>query len=350
MRHRFALLLSTLLLCLVPQALAAVPFWGDRQSSPVDTPPAMLKPGQWVWAGSNIGNAGPMAVIVSLTEQRAYVYRNGILMAWTTISSGKAGYETPTGVFTILQKDKDHRSNLYNNAAMPYQQRLTWGGVALHAGGLPGYPESHGCVHLPSAFAEKLFAASNLGMTVVVSEEGKTPPALVHPGALSPIDPTTGKDLDIPLLEDGRAWRWEPERAPDGPVSIVLSRSDRILFVYRNGIEIGRTRIALNSPTPRTGTHAYIVAAGDDPPATGAVDAGQHMPSWIAIGVPGREDEAGAPLPAEEANQVVIPDGFKALVLPLVQPGTVLVATDASVLPQTTGAHLQVIDSDPPEQ
>lgn len=350
MRHPFALLLSTLLLCLVSQAHAAVPFWGAKQSSPVDTPAAALKPGEWVWGGSSTRNAGPMAVIVSLTEQRAYVYRNGILMAWTTISSGKAGYETPTGVFTILQKDKDHRSNLYNNAPMPYQQRLTWGGVALHAGGLPGYPESHGCVHLPSGFAERLFEASNMGMTVVVSEEGKTPLALVHPGALSPIDPATGKDVDIPLLEDGRAWRWEPERAPDGPVSIVLSRSDRILFVYRNGTEIGRTRISLNSPTPRTGIRAYIVAAGYVPPPAGPVDAQTPMPSWIAIGVPGREDEAGAPLPAEDANQVVVPDDFKAQVLPLVQPGTVLVATDASVLPQTTGGHLQVIDSDPPEQ
>jgi hypothetical protein len=98
------------------------------------------------------------------------VYRNGIRVGVATISSGRKGYETPTGVFTILQKDKDHHSNVYDNAPMPYQQRLTWSGVALHAGGVPGYPESHGCVHLPTAFAEKLFAASNMGMTVVVSK------------------------------------------------------------------------------------------------------------------------------------------------------------------------------------
>jgi hypothetical protein len=348
MRRFVSFLLSTLLLHAAAPAWAAVPFWGAKQSSAIDTRPAALKAGEWVWGGDD-KNAGPMAVVVSLTEQRAYVYRNGILMAWTTVSSGKTGHETPTGVFTILQKDKDHRSSLYNSAPMPYQQRLTWDGIALHAGGLPGYPESHGCVHLPSAFAAKLFDASNMGMTVVVAEEGKAPVSLVHPGALSPIDPTTGKDVDIPLLEDGRAWRWEPGRAPEGPLSIVLSRSDRILFVYRNGTEVGRTRITLNTPTPRTGTHAYIVAAGYVPPVAGNVDVAASMPSWIAIGVPGREDEAGASLPAEEVNQVVIPDAFKALVLPLVQPGTVLVATDASVVPQTTGAHVQVIDSDPPE-
>src|SRR6185503_12097277 len=100
--------------------------------------------------------------------QRAYVYRNGVLIAVSSVSTGKPGHETPTGVFTILQKDKDHHSNLYNNAPMPYQQRLTMGGVALHAGGLPGYPESHGCIHLPTQFAKELFAITNLGVTVVV--------------------------------------------------------------------------------------------------------------------------------------------------------------------------------------
>jgi hypothetical protein len=346
MHRRMQLLGLLMLLPIVGQA--AVPFWGDKQSSSVDTRASELKPGQWVWGGDD-KRAGPMAVVVSLTEQRAYVYRNGILVAWTTVSTGKKGHETPTGVFTILQKDKDHRSSLYNSAPMPYQQRLTWDGIALHAGGLPGYPESHGCVHLPSAFAAELFDASTMGMTVVVAEEGSAPVSLVHPGALSPIDPGTGKEVDIPLLEDGRAWRWQPQDAADGPLSIVLSRSDRILFVYRGGVEIGRTRITLNAPMPRTGTHAYIVAAGYAPPNAARVDAPLSMPTWIAIGVPGREDEAGAPLPASEANQVVIPDDFKAQVLPLVRPGTVLVATDAHVLPQTTGVHLQVIDSDPPE-
>ena len=97
-------------------------------------------------------------------------------------------------MFTILQKDKDHRSSKYNAAPMPYMQRLTWDGVALHAGGLPGYPESHGCVHLPSEFARLLFDSSNMGMTVVVSQEGKSPEDIVHPGALSPIDPHTGAE------------------------------------------------------------------------------------------------------------------------------------------------------------
>ena len=345
-RLRACLLSSLLALSAVPLA-AAVPFWGARQSSPVDTTPSALKPGEWIWGGDS-KTMGPMAVIVSLTEQRAYVYRNGILVAATTISSGKKGYETPTGVFTILQKDKDHRSSKYNNAPMPYQQRLTWDGVALHAGGLPGYPESHGCVHLPSAFAQKLFDASSMGMVVVVSEQGRSPEALVHPGALSPIDPHTGQDVAIPLLEDGQPWRWQPQDSPSGPVSIVLSRDDRILFVYRNGLEIGRSRIAIDG-TPQTGTRAYIVAAGYLPPAPGSDPARAPMPSWISVGMPGTEEQAGQAVPDSVAEQIHVPDAFKALVLPLLAPGTVLVATDERILPSTTGVPVQVIDSDPPE-
>ncbi len=341
--------LAGMLLASVMWPALAVPQWGAKQSSPVDTPSADLKPGEWIWAGDS-KSAGPMAVVVSLTEQRAYVYRNGILMAVTTISSGKSGHETPTGVFTILQKDKDHRSNIYNNAPMPYQQRLTWGGIALHAGGLPGYPESHGCVHLPSEFARLLFDASNMGMTVVVAEEGSGSAELVHPGRLSPIDPHTGDDVQIPLLEDGQLWRWEPERAPEGPVSIVLSRSDQIVFVYRDGVEIGRSRLAFREPPTRNGSRAFIVAAGYRPPAPGSDIRNMVMPNWISIGVPGHEEEAGTPVSEDEASRFVVPPGFLAHVLPLLQPGTVLVTTDASIQPSTTGGQVELMDSSPPEQ
>ena len=107
-----------------------------------------LKPGQWVWA-PNVAQAGPVLIYVDLSRQLASVYRNGVRIGVSTVSTGKPGHETPTGVFTILQKDATHRSSIYNNAPMPFQERLTWDGIALHAGGLPGFPESHGCVHMP---------------------------------------------------------------------------------------------------------------------------------------------------------------------------------------------------------
>lgn len=324
-------------------AIAPPPVWGARQSSPVDTPPGKLKPGQWIWAGRDTGR-GPIAVIASLTEQRAYVYRNGVLIAVTTISSGRPGYETPTGIFTILQKDRDHRSNLYKSAPMPYQQRLTWDGVALHAGGLPGYPESHGCVHMPTEFARRLFAASSLGMTVVVSKASHQPDSLVHPGVISPIDFHTGEPRRVPLLEDGQAYRWQPQASTSGPVSIVLGVADGMVIVFRNGIEIGRSRVIVRDPLQ--GTHAYIVADGYMQGEVRGLP-GRRMPNWLSIGIPGRGGEAGQLVKASLADRVVLPPGFLEHVLALLTPGTVLVATDRSVDTHGSGAVRQVIDAVP---
>ena len=176
--------LKTLLACALALAFstsqASVPFWGDKQSQPVGTPPTGLAEGQWVWEPA-AAPSGPIVVVVALDEQRTFVYRNGVLIGYASSSTGKPGYETPTGVFVTLQKDATHRSSTYNNAPMPFQQRLTWGGVALHAGGLPGFPSSHGCVHLPSAFAQVLFDVSPMGMTVVVADEKTAPLSVARP-------------------------------------------------------------------------------------------------------------------------------------------------------------------------
>jgi hypothetical protein len=338
--------LAILFLLFLATTASAVPFWGARESSPADVAPTDLKPGEWIWGGDSKA-MGPMAVIVSLTEQRAYVYRNGILIAVSTVSTGKKGHETPTGVFTILQKDKDHHSKKYDNAPMPYQERLTWDGIALHAGGLPGYPESHGCVHLPTKFAELLFGATNMGMTVVIAEEGSSPIAVVHPRPILPIDPRTGAETNVPPLDDGVAYRWNPDAAPEGPISMVLSRSDERIVVYRNGVEIGRARVVFRDPAVKVGTHAYIVADGfmdgDNP-----VLPGTRMPKWITIGIPGHGDEANHPVDVETVSNIVVPREFAADVMPLLKPGVVLLATDARVSEETTGGKAKVFDSDPP--
>ena len=111
-----------------------------------------LKPGQFEWRPDR-APAGPVAIIVSIPKQQVFVYRNGIQIGVSSCSTGMKGHETPTGVFTILQKAKEHYSSTYDNAPMPNMERLTWDGIALHAGKLPGYPASHGCVRLPPAFA-----------------------------------------------------------------------------------------------------------------------------------------------------------------------------------------------------
>jgi lipoprotein-anchoring transpeptidase ErfK/SrfK len=109
--------------------------------------------------------------MVDLARQVVCVYRGEALIGISTISSRASGYETPTGSYTILQKNLTHKSNLYDDAPMPFMQRLTWDGVALHAGTIPGHPASHGCVRLPKAFAKLLFGATRVGTTVTITGE-----------------------------------------------------------------------------------------------------------------------------------------------------------------------------------
>lgn len=139
---------------------------------------AALKPGQYVWFDEasatpvSYGRSdGAISLVVSIPQQLIYVYRGGTLIGVSTVSTGKRGKETPTGDFTILQKNKHHRSNIYSNAPMPFMQRLTWDGIALHAGALPGYPASHGCIRLPMAFARQLFVMTAMGGQVSVTDE-----------------------------------------------------------------------------------------------------------------------------------------------------------------------------------
>jgi lipoprotein-anchoring transpeptidase ErfK/SrfK len=146
-----------------------------------------LRPGQYRWYETATPAAGPVTILVSLPVQRAYVFRGGAMIAVSTVSSGQPGYDTPTGAFTILEKDVDHHSSLYDDAPMPFMQRLTWDGVALHAGQVLAEPASHGCVRLPRAFARRLYGITGIGTRVVVTDETPSSPgdalALLSGGA-----------------------------------------------------------------------------------------------------------------------------------------------------------------------
>lgn len=155
-----------------------------KKKGPADS----LKPGQYVWE-QQVSYEGPMKIVVVLDIQRLYVFQNDKLIGFTTISSGKKGKETPTGVFNILQKNIDHKSNLYSNAPMPFMQRLTWDGIAMHAGHLPGYPASHGCIRMPRVFAKALYEATQMGQEIVVLKDTATPVKRPEPKPLPATDP-----------------------------------------------------------------------------------------------------------------------------------------------------------------
>ena len=127
--------------------------------------------------------------IVSIKDQNVTVYDADGGSMRARVSSGRTGYETPVGVYSVLQKKEEHYSNLYDDASMPYMQRITWSGVALHGGALPGYPASHGCVRLPESFARRIFPLTKIGMRVVVSYDDVAPVEISHPLLLKPTPP-----------------------------------------------------------------------------------------------------------------------------------------------------------------
>ena len=187
LRYTFGLLLG--LAVAAPCAWAA-PKQAAKPKKPVTMEAAVARPGSYVWQPERSAEGG-VVVIVSLPEQRAHIYRGGKRIGLSTVSTGSEGRETPPGHFEILQKKVMHRSNLYDDAPMPFMQRLTWDGIALHAGHVPGYPASHGCIRLPRKLAESLYAVTELGTRVIVADENEYP-EVVHPGNDAPVDAATG--------------------------------------------------------------------------------------------------------------------------------------------------------------
>jgi hypothetical protein len=273
---------ACLVLLLTLPALAATGQTPPKHTSTLGTAktimPGELKPGEYAWH-PEFSPQGPVVLIVSLPEQLAYVYRNGVIIGASTVSTGKKGHETPTGVFTILQKHQDHYSNLYNNAPMPYMQRLTWSGVALHAGKLPGYPASHGCVRMPYEFAQLLYGETKTGLTVIVSDEKTFPSTVAHPGLVAPVDAKGTLAGELPRTGD---IAWRPEAAPEGPVTILITNEDRRIRIFRAGVEIGHAPFTLVDPNRKVTLHVLtrLERSADDPVSA---TTGRPMPRWLMV-------------------------------------------------------------------
>lgn len=284
---------------------------------------AKLKAGQYVWA-PEAAPRGPLLLVINLKSQRAVLFRNGVPIGASTISTGRPGYSTPTGIFTILQKHVEHYSSKYNNAPMPYMQRLTWGGIALHAGQLPGYPASHGCIRLPLGFAKLLYGVTKLGMTVVIAKVDSTP--LIAPAPKLLVAGRTTPSGEMPI-------EWSPERSLEGPVSIVVSAADRRAVVLRNGIVIGSAPVTVEGAV--TGTWAYTLRSIDKE--------GQH---WLRI--PLGSQEAADRVPPQEWERFSAPESFRRSVAQVVEPGTTIVVTADTLSAGATGSQATVLEDRPP--
>jgi lipoprotein-anchoring transpeptidase ErfK/SrfK len=188
-------------------------------------------------AAAEAGAEDPLHIVVSLQAQSMTVYRGLEVVAQSPISSGKTGHSTPTGVYSILEKRRKHFSNIYDNAPMPYMQRLTWSGIALHQGKLPGYPASHGCVRMPMEFAQSLFGMTGRGAHVVITDAPVEPVSVRHTALPQPYEAGTAvASLDLPMVASDSGLRGsivtgsiEPAKVPanqalsDKPLRMIIT-------------------------------------------------------------------------------------------------------------------------------
>jgi len=261
---------------------------------------------------------GPVVVAISIEKQNLKVYDGNGLFAETPVSTGMRGHATPMGVFSVIQKNKWHRSNIYSGAPMPYMQRITWSGVALHAGALPGYPASHGCIRLPAPFAARLWNWTRLGARVIVTPGEVSPADFSHTrliarkptlpkeeprkeAAAAPLMPPESLELRLTSLtvhDDGARVRTAdasgatsspvaadaaPDAAKDAPpplegsadfigpvkprsghVAAFVSRKDGKLYVRQNFEPLFEAPVTIAAPERPLGTHVFTARADAD--------------------------------------------------------------------------------------
>src|ERR1700712_1659616 len=142
---------------------------------------------------ADAADARILQIVVSTNRQQLSVYDGDTVIATTKVSTGKSGHSTPTGIFSVLEKEVYHRSNIYSNSPMPFMQRLTWSGIALHeSNSVPNYPASHGCVRMPKAFAKKLYEMTQPGVHVVIADAAVVPQPIQHATLFHPLAPAVG--------------------------------------------------------------------------------------------------------------------------------------------------------------
>lgn len=245
---------------------------------------------------------GPLQIIISIADQKISVYSGDVLVARSAVSTGVPDHPTPMGVFTVIQKQRWHRSNLYSAAPMPYMQRITWSGVALHAGVLPGYPASHGCIRLTEDFAIHLWQISKLGNRVIIAREDVRPIEISHPQLFGqkrkPDAPVSlgvpGEALGIaqtsrvpaaddfikpvkvagmvadatepsapamaeqpPGTEGGPNVEPKPPTPKAEPISIFISRKQEKLFVRQGYAPLFESAVRIRNPERPLGTHVF---------------------------------------------------------------------------------------------
>jgi hypothetical protein len=236
---------------------------------------------------------GPLQIVISIADQRVSLYDNGILIGRSSVSTGVPRHPTPLGVFSVIGKERYHRSNLYSGAPMPYMQRITQSGIALHAGVLPGYPASHGCIRLTNGFAIRLWHLTKRGARVIIARQDVVPVEITNPHLFASKPKTafessenlpvavasnsnrTAVTTQTPLISNiGVQETAEPQAAGESspgatpqkvvPISVFVSRKLSRLFVRQGFTPLFDVPVKIQNPEEPLGTHVFTVMEPQD--------------------------------------------------------------------------------------
>jgi lipoprotein-anchoring transpeptidase ErfK/SrfK len=273
-----------------PWPVDHAPFRHKHRHRDANSRPAEKAPAQDV-------EKGPLHVVISIADQRISVYDDGALIARSSVSTGVPDHPTPSGIFSVISKKRWHRSNLYSDAPMPYMQRITWSGIALHAGVLPGYPASHGCIRLKSDFAMRLWHLTRRGTRVIIAPNDVRPVEIANPRlpqskpkaayttAAAISDNTMIEVAGAPSLSTS-ADDPQPQQvtAPvpgsaqkTTPISILVSRKSNMLFVRHGFRQLFETPVTIRDPEEALGTHVFTLMKS--PPGDAAF-------RWTVMSIP----------------------------------------------------------------
>ena len=284
---------------------------------------------------------GTLQIVISLDKQSLELYSDGAPIAHSRVSTGMRGRATPSGVYSVIQKDRWHRSNLYEDAPMFFMQRITWSGVAMHQGIVPNYPASHGCIRMPEAFAKQMWGTTRVGVRVIISRQETAPVAVSHPSlfvhkapppvaTLSPqqslaaaqqawklAELTDMQDLaQISIVDAPTAILPTPEvQRPlkAGPVSVFISRKEGKLFVRKGFDPVFDTPITIANPQTPLGTHVFTALTEDE---------NTHAFRWNVVSVNTQSS------PTAALDRITIPEEASDRIAEMMSPGSSLIISD----------------------
>jgi lipoprotein-anchoring transpeptidase ErfK/SrfK/peptidoglycan hydrolase-like protein with peptidoglycan-binding domain len=291
-------------------AIAAVPADAKKRK------PDEAKPEDGI---ADLDTSEPMVLVVSLKQQKLDIYRGTTLVTTSQVSTGMPGHATKAGVFSILEKQRFHHSNIYSGAPMPWMNRITWSGTALHAGVVPGYPASHGCIRLPFSFAPKLFKITTVGDNVIVARDRPAPQLIEHPALFQPLPPAASPALVNQQPPQRQSMIPDlPPLAPHKPHPGVLARADlsgaTTDVPSTIGVETTQSvgpSLSVEQPAPVEDTHAHAFDPFAGRPANQTAGASGHALDDEEDGAPAKPSVAST-TPAKPVEQTPAPIPVKA--------------------------------------